>query len=234
MNDDPSVASDDTSAVNDDTSAVNDDTSAVNDDTSAVNDDPHEHLARDDALAPLVADYGPFSLDPAEDLFARLVTSICNQQVSAAAAQTIRDRVFDAVRVTPEGVREADPDRLREAGLSAQKVRYVRAAADRFAAEGWTRETFAGETDDAVRARLTEIPGVGAWTADVTLVFGLGREDVFPVGDLAVRRAAGHRTGIDPDDRAALRERAQRWSPYRSYAACYLWHDYEDGDTTVG
>lgn len=203
----------------------------VSDETAA---EAMAHLRADDAIAPLVDRYGRLTLDPADDPFARLIESICSQQVSSAAARSIHDGLSEAIEMTPEGVLAADRETLRAAGLSGQKVRYVRAAAERFHEDGWDRATFEADSNETVRDRLTAIPGVGPWTADTFLLFALGRPDVYPVGDLAVRRATAARTGVDPDDRTGLRERAERWSPYRSYAALYLWHDYEDGDTDAG
>ncbi|MEZ3144033.1 DNA-3-methyladenine glycosylase [Halobaculum sp. MBLA0143] len=175
-------------------------------------------------MGPLVAEHGPLTLDPADDAFARLVVSIVRQQVSTDAAAAIRERVFDAVTVAPAKVLAADPEALREAGLSGQKVRYVRAAAEAFRdhPERYARETLAEQSNDEVRERLTEITGVGRWTADMQLLFTLGRPDVFPVGDLGVRR--GVERLVDAElSRAEIRERARRWAPYRSYASLHLW-----------
>ena len=181
-------------------------------------------LRGDDRLGPLVAEHGPLALDPADDPFERLVVSILGQQVSTDAAAAIRERLFDAVAVTPEGVAAADPETLREAGLSEQKTRYVRAAARAFRdePERYDRASLAAASNDGVRERLTAITGVGRWTADMQLLFTLGRPDVFPVGDLGIGR--GVQRLFDADlSRTEIRERGRRWAPYRSYASLYLW-----------
>jgi DNA-3-methyladenine glycosylase II len=195
--------------------------------------DPHDHLLDDDYLGPVVAEFGELRLDPAEDAFQRLVVSIIRQQVSMASAAATRDRLFDAVEVTPEGVRDADDETLKDAGLSRQKTRYVNEIADVFHEHGWTREAFEAMPDDEVRETLTAITGVGPWTAEMFLLFVLGRPDVFPVGDLGVRD--GLQTLLDPRDvdtesmtRAEMREFAERWAPVRSYATLYLWRVTED------
>ncbi len=192
--------------------------------------DPHDHLRADPALAPLVERHGPLELSPAEDPFARLVRSVLRQQVSTAAADAIEKRLRETVALTPEAVLDADPERLRAAGLSAAKTRYVRAIAETWRREGYSRATFADLSDDAVRERLTAITGVGEWTADMFLLFGLAREDVYPVGDLAIRRGTADLCALAADDRTAIRERAREWRPYRSYAALYVWRHYE-GET---
>ena len=109
--------------------------------------DPHDHLREDDYLGPVVAEFGELALDPAEDAFQRLVVSIVRQQVSMASAAATRERLFEAVDVTPEGIRAAADETLKEAGLSRQKTRYVNEIADRFADEGWTRADFEEMTD---------------------------------------------------------------------------------------
>lgn len=196
--------------------------------------DPHDHLRADPVLAPLVERYGPLELSPADRPFARLVRSVLRQQVSSAAADAIEGRLRETVALTPGAVLDADPERLRDAGLSAAKTRYVRAIAETWREEGYSRATFADLADDAVRDRLTAITGVGRWTADMFLIFGLGREDVFPVGDLAIRRGTADLCDLAADDRTAIRDRAGEWRPFRSYAALYVWQHYEDGESAVG
>jgi len=193
-------------------------------DDDSVPEDPHAHLRGDPALAPLVDEHGPLELDPHEEPFRRLVVSVLRQQVSMDAAAAIRERLFDAVEVTPAGILAADPATLHDAGVSQAKAEYLRAIAERWDRAGYSRDYFAGMDDEAVRAELTEIRGVGDWTADVFLLFALGREDVFPVGDLGIRK--GMRRLFDEEmTRAEMVDRAERWRPYRSYASRYLWAD---------
>ncbi len=200
--------------------------------TDSVPSDPHAFLRDDEYVGPLVAEYGELTVDPAEDFFARFVTSILRQQVSMASAAATRERLFDAVAVTPEGILAADEATLREAGLSRQKTRYVRTVADAFA-DGLSRERLAGLDDDAVREELTAITGVGEWTANMQLLFSLGRADVFPVGDLGVRKGMARLFDLDVEDRAEMVDRAGRWRPYRSYATLYCWRVEEDVAETV-
>lgn len=193
--------------------------------------DPHAHLTADGSLAPLIESYGPLELDPTGDPFERLVVSLVNQQLSSAAAATIRDRLFDRFEVTPEGLLTADEAALRDVGLSEQKVGYVRSAAEAARAGRLDRERFADLDDAAVVTELTEIRGVGEWTGKMFAMFVLGREDVFPVEDLGIRRAMESLFG--DLTRAEMVERAEPWRPYRSYAALYLWHHHEDGNPNV-
>lgn len=188
--------------------------------------DPHDTLRDDEHLGPLVAEHGELTVEPADDFFRRFVVSILRQQVSMASAAATRERLFDAVEVTPAGVLAADDEVLRDCGLSRQKTRYVNNVAEAFAEGQVSRERFAGMADDAVRSDLTDITGVGEWTANMQLLFSLGREDVFPVGDLGVRK--GMRNLLGDLSRTEMVEESERWAPYRSYASLYLWR-VEDG-----
>lgn len=190
-------------------------------------DSPHDHLrATDEVLAALIDDHGELGIEPAEDLFERLVTSILRQQVSMASAAATRERLFDAVEVTPAGVLAADEAVLKDAGLSRQKTRYVRNVAEAFVERDYSHEFFSGMDDEAVVAELTSITGVGTWTARMQLMFALGRPDVFPVGDLGIRK--GMRTLYGDLSREEMVEQAAAWRPYRSYASLYLWRSKED------
>jgi DNA-3-methyladenine glycosylase II len=186
-----------------------------------------EVLRDDSALGPIVERHGPLGLDPSDDLYRRLVVSILRQQVSMASAAATRERLFDAVEVTPEGVLDAEESTLRDAGLSRQKTRYVRAAARAFREHGYDKAYFEDLDDETVVATLTDITGVGPWTARMQLLFTFGRPDVFPVGDLGVRKGMTALFG-EGMDRTEMVAEAERWRPYRSYASLYLWRVEED------
>ena len=189
-------------------------------------DDAIDALRTDPDLRPLIERHGHLSIDPADDFFARFVVSILRQQVSMASAEATRDRLFEAAEVTPAGILAADDATLRDAGLSRQKARYVNNVAEAFRDRGYTVAHFEGVPDDAVVDELTSITGVGTWTAKMQLLFSLGRPDVFPVGDLGIRK--GMRTLYGDIDRERMVETAERWAPYRSYASLYLWRVEED------
>jgi DNA-3-methyladenine glycosylase II len=190
-------------------------------------------LQEDPDLGPLIAEYGPMTIEPAENFYERFVVSILRQQVSMASAAATRERLFDRVEPTPEAMLAADPEVLRDAGLSRQKTDYVRNVAEAFIDEGYSLDYFEGWTDEAVEAELTSIKGVGAWTARMQLMFSLGRPDVFPVGDLGIRK--GMDALFDAElTRTEMVELAERWAPYRSYASLYLWRADEDIIESVG
>lgn len=169
----------------------------------------------------VVQEHGPLTLKPAADPFRRLVTSIVNQQLSVASARTIRDRLFDAVDITPEALLDADPARLRDCGLSRQKTEYVQNVARAFQDHEWTRASFGERSDAEVIGALTDIRGVGTWTAKMFLMFALARPDVFPVEDLGIRK--GMESLYGEMTRGEMVEAATGWAPHRSLASLYLW-----------
>ena len=204
-------------------------------DENADRDTAREAAARlreDPLLGPVVEEYGVLHLNPSDDLFERLVISVLRQQVSMASAAATRERLFDAVDVTHEGVLAAEEATLRDAGLSRQKARYVREIAGALAEGGHTKASLAGTDDEEIVDLLTDITGVGPWTARMQLLFTFGRPDVFPVGDLGVRK--GMEALFDREmTRAEMVEAAERWAPYRSYASLYLWRVNEDVTESV-
>ena len=184
--------------------------------------DPNEYLAGDPNLAPLVEQHGPVTVEPHPDPFERLVTSIVNQQLSGESAAAIHGRLTDRFELTPDALLAADEAALRETGLSGSKVDYVRSVAEAFDSGRIDPERFDAKTDEDVIDALTEVRGVGVWTAKMYLMFVLGREDVFPVEDLGIRRGMEALFG-DGVSREWMVERAAEWAPYRTYASRYLW-----------
>lgn len=192
--------------------------------------DAHDRLARDPVMADLIDRHGPIRTTPVANEYERLVVSIINQQLSTSSANAVRERVFDVLgEVTPEAVLAADEAALRDAGLSRTKVDYVRNAARAFRERDLTREGLADRSDEAVIEELTEIRGVGEWTARMYLLFVLGREDVLPLGDLGVRRGIDRLYGDGDGEltRDEMREIAEQWRPHRSLATRYIWAEYE-------
>ncbi|MGP3696388.1 DNA-3-methyladenine glycosylase family protein [Rhodobacter sp. NSM] len=155
--------------------------------------------------------------------FAELVGAILGQQVSTAAAASMRARMEGAGLVTPETVASADEAALRACGLSAAKIRYVQALARATVDYGG----LAHLPDEEVVSVLTALPGIGRWTAELYAMTSLGRADMFCAGDLALQEAARLLFNLDarPGERA-LRAMAEDWSPWRGVAARLLWAYY--------
>lgn len=189
-------------------------------------EDAINHLQSDSDLRPLIEEHGEIGLNTAEDSFKRFTVSIINQQLSTASASAIRDRVFDQFEVNPQAMLEADEAALRETGLSRQKIEYIRNIAEAYIGQGLGPEYFEGMDDSAVISELTDIKGVGPWSAKMYLLFCLGRPDVFPVEDLGIRKGM-YSLYTEEMDRDEMFEVAEKWRPYRSYASRYIWRAYD-------
>ena len=165
----------------------------------------------------------PLPLRRRPDGFAQLLNAIVSQQVSVAAADAIWQRMKAARLTGPRKIIWASDDELRAAGLSRQKVRYARALAE---ARIDYRSLRSAPTDEVIR-HLTQVPGIGVWTAEIYAMFSLGRADVFAPGDLALQEGARLLYDLPerPSERA-LREMARAWAPWRSVAARLLWAYY--------
>ncbi|WP_417727915.1 DNA-3-methyladenine glycosylase family protein [Roseovarius sp.] len=166
---------------------------------------------------------GPLPLRRNPDGFARLLGAIVSQQVSVASANAIWSRLEQAGFTDPGVIGAVNDDDLRAVGLSRQKARYARALAE---AEIDYMALRAAPTE-AVITTLTQVPGIGVWTAEIYAMFSLGRADVFAPGDLALQEAARllYELPERPKERA-LRQMAETWSPWRSVAARMLWAYY--------
>ena len=144
-------------------------------------------------MAKLIRTHGPCTLNRRTfDLFHTLVVSIISQQLSAKASDTIERRIAECVPY-PFNAEEmicVPPERLREAGLSSRKVAYIQGLAERVNDGFLSYETLASKGNDEVMAALMELPGIGRWTAEMFLIFGLKRPDVLALGDAGLQRAA--------------------------------------------
>jgi DNA-3-methyladenine glycosylase II len=121
------------------------------------------------------------------------------------------------------------PERLREAGLSSRKVAYIQGLAERVNAGSLTYEALSSKDDHEIVEALTEIPGIGRWTAEMFLIFGLKRPDVLALGDAGLQRATKKLYPKASSNGNALKKVSERWKPYRSVASWYLWRWVDDG-----
>ena len=161
------------------------------------------------------------------DAYGALVRSIVGQQLSTRAARTIYGRLaalFGGRAPVPSELLSTDDEALRAAGLSRQKTAYLRDLAHHILDGTLELDHLHELPDEEVVARLVAVKGLGRWTADMFLMFHLGRPDVLPVGDLGVRRAAERAYGLNEiPDADRLRALAEPWRPHRTLACLYLW-----------
>jgi DNA-3-methyladenine glycosylase II len=166
----------------------------------------------------------PLPLRRRPDGFAALLYAIVSQQISVASASATWQRIEEAGLQSEEAIVRADDEQLRAVGFSRQKMRYARALADSGIDYAELRQA---DTAQVVE-RLTQVPGIGVWTAEIYAMFSLGHADVFAPGDLAMQEAA--RILFDLPERPRERDfraMAEAWSPWRSVAARGLWAYYQ-------
>jgi DNA-3-methyladenine glycosylase II len=186
----------------------------------------------DRVMAKLIRTHGPCTLNRRTfDLFHTLVVSIISQQLSAKASDTIERRIAECIPYpfNAEDVICAAPERFREAGLSSRKVAYIQGLAERVNDGLLSYETLASRSNDEVVDALMEIPGIGRWTAEMFLIFGLKRPDVLALGDAGLQRAAKMLYPKASSNGNALEKVGERWKPYRSVASWYLWRNIDGG-----
>ena len=188
-------------------------------------------------LARLVGEAGPLGLDdrrrgrPA-DGYGALVRTIVGQQLSTTAARTIYARLrslFEDRPPTPREILSADEEALRAAGLSRPKISYLKDLARRVVVGELDLDSLHALPDEEVVDRITSVKGLGRWSADMFLIFHLGRPDVLPVGDLGIRRAVERAYGMeDLPDAKTLAGIAAPWRPQRTLACLYLWRSLDN------
>ena len=167
-----------------------------------------------------------------DDAYGTLVRTIVGQQLSVKAARSIYDRLtalFGGRAPTPQELISTDEEPLRAAGLSRPKVRYLRDLADRVLSGELDLGALQDLPDEEAAARIVAVKGLGQWSADIFLMFHLGREDVLPVGDLGIRRAVQKAYALaDAPGPDALRGLAAPWQPHRTLASLYLWESLDN------
>ncbi|WP_131667864.1 DNA-3-methyladenine glycosylase family protein [Psychrobacter pygoscelis] len=186
-----------------------------------------EHIARlikiEPRFAPVYEQIGVPDLRRKPEGFEQLMRAMVGQQLSVAAARSIWNKLVAADLTTPERIAKADDEALKSNGLSRQKIRYVRSLVE----HNIDFSALATMSDEAVIKTLTAVTGIGRWTAEMYLLFSLGRADVLAVDDLAIKEGARQLLGLEarPTPKQ-LRDLSQPWSPHRSAASLLLWAHY--------
>jgi DNA-3-methyladenine glycosylase II len=189
------------------------------------------HLrAADRTLAGIIDSVGALTLEPRDGAFRMLSRAILFQQLAGPAARAIMGRLLATLGTDedrwydPKALLAASDEQLRAAGLSRQKMMYLRDVADKFASGELTEGVLHEFDDEEVIKRVSAVKGIGRWTAEMFLIFSLGRPDVLPVDDLGVRRGMQITYGLvdlpKPDE---MRTIAEPWRPYRSAGTWYMW-----------
>jgi len=186
---------------------------------------------RDPTLAKIISRLGPYEFRLDDDHYETLVGSIIFQQLAGAAARAILNRfkqIYDGKIPRPRQYLDTEEQYLRASGLSPQKIRYIRDLSERIEKGVLDLKQLSHLPSDEVVKELDEVKGIGRWTAEMFLIFVLGRTDVLPVDDLGLRKAAQkiYRLRKLPTEER-LEKLSKDWHPYCSIATLYLWRSQE-------
>jgi DNA-3-methyladenine glycosylase II len=186
-------------------------------------------VKRDRILKKLIPKFGPVHLLSRGDPFVTLARSVVGQQISVASAQAVWAKVEAACpKLVPQQFIKLGQDKLTACGLSKRKAEYVLDLAQHFVSGALHVGKWTSMEDEAVIAELTQIRGIGRWTAEMFLIFNLSRPDVLPLDDLGLIRAisVNYFSG-EPVTRSEAREVAANWEPWRTVATWYMWRSLD-------
>jgi DNA-3-methyladenine glycosylase II len=190
--------------------------------------DAHAHLCADKKLGKIAELHGPPTIHVERDLFETLVHSVAGQQLSGRAAQAIVNKLSDRIgATTPENLKKETPESLRAVGLSGAKCGTIIELALAFG-NGLDEQALRKMDDAEVVETVTRFKGIGPWTAEMFLMFALGRPDVMSPGDLGLRK--GLQIVYKKKELPSIKEAGpmfERWRPYRTAASWYLWRAIE-------
>lgn len=177
---------------------------------------------RDKKLGKHIDRLGFIERSAADDLFSGLCYNIINQQLSMKAADTLFDKVRGEFgEIAPEALRSSE--RLFACGLSRTKAECIALCAEKFQSGELSFDSLTAMTDDDIIKKLTGLRGIGAWTAEMTMIFCLGRKDVLSLSDFGIRKGLSALHGIKMNDLAEMRKFKKLYSPYGTAASIYLW-----------
>lgn len=198
---------------------------------------PHViHLSRDKKMASIINGQQKYELQKRNQVHLHICSSIISQQLSTKVAAVIYGRflaLFDKKNPSPSDIVAVPFDQLRGIGLSNAKANYVLNVCRFFIENKVTDARIHKMEDEELINFLMQIKGVGRWTAEMILMFTLGREDVFAVDDLGIQQAMTKLYKLDPEDKKGMKEKmikiSGKWKPYRTYACRYLWGWKDNG-----
>ena len=190
-------------------------------------------LKKDKKMQVLINKFGRPDYNLRQDYFQSLLRSIVFQQLSGKAAQTIYERFVNLIPKTsnlcPNEVLKLDKDEMRKAGLSFQKINYVKNLADYFENNAFQKKDFERMTDEEISKELIQIKGIGQWTVDMFLMFTLNRADILPCSDLGIQKGIMKILNMkNLPSKKKMENCSRNWRPYRTIACWYLWRMVDD------
>ena len=184
---------------------------------------------KDEKLGRLIGKTGYLRREVSKDLFDSLVGYIATQQISNKAAVTVRMRIAEKFgRVTARKLTAVSDEEIKSVGISMRKALYIRGLSEAVLSGELDIEGLAGLPDETVTSRLTTLKGIGDWTAEMFLIFSLGRMDVVSYKDFAIRKGMMSLYGLKTIEKEIFDKYRKRYSPYGTVASLYLWHLSKD------
>ena len=179
---------------------------------------------KDSVLRKIIKKYNKGFLATKNNPFFSLCRTIVGQQISTKAADSIWAKFEKKCKnkINPSVILKTPSRSLKSAGLSRQKIEYIKSTATFFIETKYTNKNLSSMEDDDLKNKLITIKGIGPWTIDMILIFSLGRPDVFPVGDLAIRKGFNILFKKEHTEKQMINE-AKNWKPYRTIFSWYLW-----------
>lgn len=188
-----------------------------------------ELAEKDDVMHQLMQQAGEETLNSRGDAFTTLARSIVGQQISVKAAESVWQRVIAEVpQLTAQAIYASNIDLLRSCGLSQRKVIYLQDLSLHFIDGAWDETTWHEMNDEAIIAQLTQVKGIGRWTAEMFLIFHMLRPNILPLDDIGLQRAISlHYNANQPIDKDAIRKLAKQWEPWCTVATWHLWRSLD-------
>ena len=192
-------------------------------------------LKKDPKLAKIINNVGKYQIRTSRNYYESLVEAIITQQLAGSAAKAISNRfhsLYGKSFPKPIDVINTSDSKLRKTGLSRPKIKYIKELSKAIEAKKLKMHSLPRLKDEEVIEQLTQVKGIGRWTAEMFLIFSLGRMDVLPVGDLGLRKGVQRYNSADElPNTAEIEKLAERWRPYRTVATWYLWKSLKTFDT---
>lgn len=188
-------------------------------------------LLKDKYITPLIKKWGKCTIKPIkkDKYFENLVRAIVNQQLSGKAASTIFGRVKKLLKkIEPKNILKTKDENLRNAGLSWQKISYIKDLSTKVENKEIKLQNLNKLPDNEVVEELVKVKGIGNWTAEMFLMFALGRPDIFPIDDLGIKKGFEKVTKKKWDKVESFKFAEKHWKPYRTIASWYLWKSLEN------
>ena len=192
---------------------------------------PIKHLQNDPVMAELINRFGILKITTSKKIYEEIVSSIVSQQLSVKAASTIWNRFIDLFperQVTPDYVDLLDIEIIRGVGISYAKGRYIKDLSEKILKNEIQLNKLTTLSDEDVVDYLTKVKGIGRWTAQMILMFTLGRKNIFPTDDLGIQTAISNLYKTPKGDKNEMMRLSESWSPFKTLACKYLWKSLDN------